>query len=772
MSRSEAWRRRIEDPPLLAGRGSFLDDLEVPGALHAAFVRSPHAHARILRIDVAPAVRAPGVHLVLAGRDLATRMPTRIATPGYLHVERTLLPTDRVRFVGEPIALVVADDAYLARDAAELVEADFEPLPAHPDEASALADGATLLHDGAAGNLLFDRAFESAPDVDAAFASAAVVIRVGIRHPRVTGLAIENRGAVAAPSRDGSVTVWSSTQSPHTLKTAICDCLGLAPERVRVVVPDVGGGFGAKAQIYPEEIAVAAAAIRLGRPVKWTEDRLENLAAASHARDTSVDAEVAASADGVITAIRADVACAAGAFGVHPYGPILEPMGTATMIPGPYVVAAYRYRARAVATNASPVGAYRGVGMVTATLVHERLIDELARELDLDPAEVRRRNLIPSDAFPYQSPAGHQYDSGAPRECLERALELAEYDGLRNEQRRARSDGRLTGIGIACYTEYTGMGSATFRGRGMLSVPGPESAWLRLDADGGFTVSMSQPALGQGLHTTVARALAAELGVSAEQVRVLRADTARARQGTGTFASRGAVAGLGALRAASGALRQSLLPLCAELLEADPADVEWVAGGAALRGAPDRRATFGQLAAATTMRGETACEVSGTYDPPTAAFSFAAHVAVVEIDSETGEVAIVRYVVVEDCGPRLEPAIVEGQLHGAAAQGIGGALFEELVYDQSGQLVTSTLMDYLAPCATDVPTFLLDHRETPSPLTPGGHKGVGEGGTIGATAAVANAVADALAPLGVRICRLPLSPDRVRALIRSADPVQ
>jgi len=760
--------RRVEDPRLLTGHGLYLDDLSRPGLLHAAFVRSPHAHARIVRVDT---LAARGIDLVLDGPALARQarpFGTRLDAPGYRPIDRPHLAVGRVRFVGEPVALVVADGAYRARDAAELVAVQYEPLPAVADARSALA-AAVQLHEAAPGNVVLERELGSKGSVEAAFAEADLSVEIEIRHPRVVGLPIETRAVLAEfDTVTGTLIVWSSTQAPIALREALGECLDIPLERVRVMVPDVGGGFGLKAQVFPEEIAVAAAAVRLGRPVKWIEDRLEHLAAATHARDTLVRVEAAATRRGEILAIRADVLCEVGAYGVHPYGPILEPMGTATMIPGPYMVSRYYCRARAVLTNAAPEGAYRGVGVVVAALAHEQLLDELARRLRLDPAEVRRRNLLRRNAFPYSSPTGHLYDSGSYDETLDRALKLVDYEHLRAEQARCRTAGRTLGIGIACYTEYTGMGSLTFRGRGMLSVPGHESAWLRLEPDGRLTASLSLPSLGQGLSTTLAQALADEFEVPLDRVSLIGTDTSLTPVGSGTFGSRGAVAGAGALRAASDRLKASLAPLAAELLEVDPADVDVTGGGARVRGAPERRVTLAHLAAFASQRRGSELEVVESYDPPLATFSNATHVAVVAVDVETGMVELDRSAVVEDCGPRINPMIVEGQVHGATAQGIGGALFEELVYDGNGQLLTASLMDYLVPTSAEVPGIQLEHVETPSPLTVGGYKGVGEGGTVGATAAVASAVADGLAPLGAHVNRLPLTPERVRALIRAA----
>jgi carbon-monoxide dehydrogenase large subunit len=500
--------------------------------------------------------------------------------------------------------------------------------------------------------------------------------------------------------------------------------------------------------------------------VKWVETRRENLAAASHAREGRVEVEAAADAAGVLLGLRARVRSDAGAYHVFPLTASLEPMGTAGILPGPYRVGAYAFEVTAVATNKPPLGAYRGVGMTMGAFVMERTLDLLARRLGLDPAEIRRRNLIGREEFPFASAAGFTYDSGDYPLALERALELSDYARLLRERDEARRHGRLMGVGLACYTEYTGIGAATYRRRGMVDVPGPEAATVRVEDDGRVECRLSFPSQGQGHATTAAQLAADQLGVALDRVRVRQTDTAAAPAGTGTFASRGAVAQAGAVGAAAAAVRGKILAMAAGALEASPADLELGDGRASVRGAPDRGVSLGELARlarapARPDGADRALEATQVFDPPGPAFSGAVHVAVVEVDPETGQVAVRGYTVVEDCGPVINPVIVQGQIHGALAQGIGEALGERLVYDDSGQLLSGTLMDYAVPAATALPSFAIGHIETPSPLTPGGYKGMGEGGTIGAPPAIANAVADAVGPLGVAITSLPILPERL-----------
>lgn len=744
---------RVEDRPLLTGEAEFVDDVGLDGMLHARFFRSPLAHARVESIDLSAAREAPGVVAAYAAGDLALPpLHPPMENPDAFSPPRPLLAGGRVRFAGEALALIAAESQYLAEDAAELVSASLEPLPALVD--SLEAANAEPIHEHPS-NVLFDSVLE-AGDVDGAFEAATTVVERTFHSPRYSATPIESRGLVAAPDGAGGVRLFASTQIPHRLATCVAELLGLRDQQVRVSTMDVGGGFGQKAHVYPEEVLVAWLALELGRPVKWVEDRNENLLASSHARNQVVRVRAAADGDGRLLAIEADVVCDMGAYGVFPHGHILEALGTPAMIPGPYRLSNYRARTRTVCTNKSPEGAYRGVGLPVATFVHERLMDVLAAELGIDRAEIRRRNYVPADELPYTSVSHQRYDSGDYPAALERALEALGYESFAEEREAARRRGRLLGLGIASYVEYTGMGSQVFHGRGMVGIAGHDSAWMRLGADGRVTVWTTLPAIGQGVATTFAQLAAATLGLETDSVIVARADTHVGEgDGTGTFASRSAVSGGGAVKAAATDLRELMLDAAADQLEAAVQDLELADGRVSVRGSPSRGIALTDLAGVDGER----LRSSALFDPERTVYPYATHACTVEVMPDTGEVRLLRYVVAEDCGTIINPQIVEGQAHGAVAQGIGGALHESLVYDAQGQLLTASLMDYLVPTAMELPNVELHHLEIPSPDSPNGAKGVGEGGTLGPPAAIANAVGDAL---GVEMNALPLTPELVR----------
>ena len=759
--------RRLEDARLLRGGGRFVDDLVLPRMLHLAFVRSPHAHAAVRAIDDARARAIEGVVAILTAQDLARDV--RPLTPyleglGFTPTPWVSLAGGVVRFVGEPVAAVIATSAALAADAREAMVVTYEPRPAVVTVDAGLANGDVIV-----------RRAGGRGDVDTVFASAPVVVRETFTHGRCTAVPMEPRGVVADWDGD-ALTVWASSQAPRVLRDALAAALGLPESRVRVIAPDVGGGFGMKVQVYPEDIVVAAAARRCRRPVKWTEERRDTFAAGSQAREQRVDAAIATDASGRVLALRARAVSDAGAYHVFPLTQALEPLGTAMILPGPYLTSAYAWEALAVRTNKSPLGPYRGVGMTMAAFVMERLLDRVAERLGLDPAEVRRRNVIPRDAYPFTSASGMRYDSGDFPKALEAALAAADYEGLRAAQAAARAEGRLVGIGVACYTEFTGMGSAVFRGRGMMDVPGIEAATVTMDPDGTVRCALSFPSQGQGHGTAVAQIIADRLGVSLEHVRLVPVDSLAAPLGSGTFGSRGAVAFGGTVVVAAQAIADKLCALAASRLEAAAPDIVLGDGRASVRGAPDHSvaiADLARLAYAPPSGGlpptlAPGLEATIYFDPPGQTFSGAVHVAAVEVDRETGRVGVTRYVVVEDCGPVINPMLVEGQIQGAVAQGLGEALLEELVYDDEGQLLTATLMDYAVPRADAVPSLEIGHLETPSPLMPGGFKGMGEGGTIGAPAALANAVADALRPASVT--RLPLRSPAIALMLPPRGP--
>jgi carbon-monoxide dehydrogenase large subunit len=758
--------KRVEDPRLLRGRGRYVGDLVLPRQLTLSFVRAPHAHADILAIDTAEARASAGVVAVVTGAELSgpvRPLAPRLAGDGFTPTAWPAIAVDVVHFCGEAVAAVVASDGYAAADVRERVHVEYAPKPVVASIDAALA----------AGRIVFRRGGTQG-DVAGAFARAHAVVRETFVHGRCVPSPMEPRGVLA--DWDGEMlTVWASTQTPRILRTALAASLDLPEARVRVIAPDVGGGFGLKMHVFPEDLAVAAIARIVGRPVRWIEERRENIAAASQAREQRLEVEAAVGADGRILALRSRVLSDAGAYHLYPVTGALEALGAATILPGPYVTPAYAWEALALATHKPPLGAYRGVGMTMGALAMERMLDLAAARVGLDAAEVRRRNLIPREAYPFTSASGMSYDSGDYPKALEQALAMVGYDDLRREQAAARAAGRCVGIGIACYTEYTGMGAEVFRRRGMEDVPGIEAASVRLEPDGGVRCAVSFPSQGQGHATAIAQVVADRFGVAFERVRVEPVDTTGAPVGSGTFGSRGAVAMMGSVAVAADTVRTKIASIAAHLLEAGTDDIVLEAGRAHVRGFPARAVGLADIARAaySPPRGgfpaglDPGLEATVYFDPPGPIFSGAVHVAVVEVDPETGRATVARYALVEDCGPIINPMIVDGQIHGAVAQGIGEALLEGVVYDDDGQLLTGTLMDYALPRAADLPEPAIDHLETPSPRTAGGVKGMGEGGTIGAPAAIANAVADAVAPLGITITRLPIRSEDLALPTRS-----
>jgi aerobic carbon-monoxide dehydrogenase large subunit len=747
---------RVEDGPLLTGTAVFVDDIDLPGMLHVAFCRSPVAHGRIARVDLTSARAADGVVAAFAAGDLGLGpLVTPVETPGSFCPPRPLLAERSVLFAGEPVAVIVASSRYAAEDAVDLVEIDIEPLQAVVDPWQALEDTAPRLHEHGSNVYLESRS--EAGEVDAAFERAAVVVERVLRHGRVSAMPIEPRALVAAPDGDG-LHIWASTQGPHKLALAVSQLFGLQRSQVRVECTAVGGGFGQKAHVYPEEVVVAWLARHLCRPVKWVEDRSENMAASSHARDQHLRLRVAAAADGRLLALDVEQISDQGAYGTYPHGATLEALTTSGLVPGPYRLPAYRVHSRAVATNKCPEGAYRGVGFTVAVWAHERMMDSLAAELGLDRAEIRRRNLLAPDDLPFVSVTHQHYDSGDYPRALELALSSIGYEGFEAERTAARPESRLLGLGISCYVEPTGMGSQVFKARGMVGIEGYDGAHVSLDSQGRATVWVTTPTIGQGTDTTFAQLAADALQLSLDNVAVAGADTGVGGiDGTGTFASRSALSGGGALAGASAVLRRRLLEDAGERLEVAAADLQISGGVISVIGSPASAVSVRELAAEAEP-GRYA--VSETYDPPSVGYSYATHACVVEVDPETGGVAVLRYVVAEDCGTQINPMIVDGQVQGGAAQGIGESVYEAIVYGEDGQILTTSLMDYLVPTAGEVPWFRVEHLETPQPDSAWGVKGVGEGGTVGSPGAVANAVTDAV---GAELNELPLSPELVRA---------
>jgi aerobic carbon-monoxide dehydrogenase large subunit len=742
---------RLEDTPLLRGTARFVDDIRPEGCLHVAMLRSPLAHARVRSVGADAARAAPGVEAVVTAADMADScapMRVHLTTPDVVVPEWPVLASDKVRFVGDLIAAAVAGSRYAAEDAVELIEADLEPLSAVSTFEDAMAIDAPLIHDSVPQNR-YHFLHRSMGDVGAAFARAEAIVEGEVTHPRVSGAPLEGRGVVATPDGSGGVVVWTSTQAPHAVGEAIAECLGLAEHQVRVVASDVGGAFGLKARPYPEEVLLAWLAVHLDRPVKWIEDRSEHLQTSNHARDQRITFSAAVSNDGRVLGLRAKVLTSVGAYAVRPHGPLLDPMTCANLITGPYDIRDYEFDSFALVTNRCPEGPYRGVGMVTAVVVHERLMDLVAAALGLDPAEVRRRNLVRPEQMPYTSPTGHPYENGDYPATLEQALTAFDYRAARAEQARARASGRLVGVGLGTFVEFTGAGSATFVGRGTSGVPGVDTARTWVDAGGVVHVQTSCPAIGQGVQTTFAQVVAAALGVEAGGVVVEQTDTALVARGTGSFQSRSSVVAATAAHRAATQLRAEILEAASWRLD-QPVETLAVAG-----------LSLSELVDPATNGGHT-LDVTVTYDPPQAAHPHATHACMVEVDRGSGAVAIKRYVVAEDCGVAINPAIVEGQVVGGVAQGVGAALLEEIAYGADGQLLTASFMDYLLPTSEEAPAVRIEHLVTPTTVNELGTKGIGEGGTIGATAAIANAVADAL---GLHDVTLPLTPERVLSAV-------
>lgn len=761
--------KRTEDPRLLAGNGEYTADRKPDRPLHLAFLRSSQPHARIVRIETAAAQEAPGVVAVLTADDIEddfkpvipfSRMPNYYATP--------ILPlaSKKVRYVGEAVVAVVANSRYLAEDALELIEIEYDPLGAISRAESAVAEDAPLLHEEAGTNVLIAREFKKG-DVDADLRAAAVRVGGRFEMTRKAPLAIEPRSYAAEyDKRRDAVTLYTSSNIPGIVRDAVSESLGLPGHRLRVVAPDVGGSFGSKGSLYPEELLICIAARKLRRSVKWTADRLEDVSSSSQAFAEIVDAEMGFDANGIATSLQADVIGDVGAYSIYPWTCGLEPVQVVSFLPGPYKIGSYRGAVRGVATCKPPTGPYRGVGRPISTFVAERLMDLGAAALGIDPLEIRRRNLVRAEEFPYRIASGIIWDKTGFIECLEAAAEAAGYDRLRKEQAEARKQGRLFGIGIASYAELTGIGSRIAVAPGMPINTGSETAKITIDSTGAITAAFGVASHGQGLETTLAQIVADDLGARFEDVRVIQGDSDEVPMSTGTYASRSAVLGGGAAKHASKLLQDKIKRVASHLLEANAGDIEVTDGTAVVLGT-DRKVTFKQIAKAVysdmkTLPVAAREELSATYtyDPINGTTAAATHIAVVEVDPATCFVRILKFVVAEDCGQLINPMIVDGQVHGGVAQGIGAALLEELIYDEDGQLLTASLIDYMIPSAPEVPFMDVVHVESESTVA-GGFRGMGEGGTIGAPAAIANAIADALSPLDIDVSILPMTPERI-----------
>jgi aerobic carbon-monoxide dehydrogenase large subunit len=750
--------RRKEDPRLITGKSTYVGDLHLAGTLHVSFVRSQYAHANINGIDISAAENMPGVKQIILGADVpkilnpvdmdGTNVP-EAGNSGSTDISRYPLAIGRTRYVGEPIAAVVADTEQLARDASDAILVDYDPLPAVTDMEEAVKDGAPQLYDDLKNNI--SASFEKqAGDIDAAFSGAPVTVKARIRSQRLSGVPMETRGVVAAPDPlSGGLTIWQSTQAPHNNRAELAPALGLSTSQIRVIAPEVGGGFGVKIGDYPEDFLVAGLARKLGRPVKWIESRSEHMMTTHHGRDQIAYVEAAADSDGTIRGLKLNVLHAAGAYdrgsGIKNF--------TVLMSCGCYEVPAVDAKIDAVLTNTMAVGAYRGAGRPEAAYYIERVMDLIADEAGLDPVDVRRKNFIPPEKFPYTTTVGERYDTGEYDKALSKALEISSYSDLRKQQEDARKEGRYIGIGMASYVEICGFGPN-------------DSSTLRVDPSGDVRVFTGISPHGQGQETTFAQLVADNIGADYEGIFVHHGDTTNTPIGRGTMGSRGLAVGGAALMMSIEKVREKALRIAAHMLEASVDDIELEDGKYRVKGSPDQSVTLSQIAerahGGDLPEGmDDGLESTDYFHPSDETFPFGTHIAVVEVEPETGEVKLLNYYSVDDCGVRISPMLVEGQVHGGLAQGIAQALYEEVHYDDGGQLLSGSLMDYALPKAHHLINFTTDQTETSTPINPLGSKGIGEAATIGSTPAVANAVIDALEPFGITHLDVPMTPEKV-----------
>jgi len=756
---------RLEDPALVRGQGHYVADL-ARGAAVVKFVRSPVAAGRILGIE------KPDHGLVFTASDLAGLKPIRpiLHRPDYVPVDYPVLAAERVMFTGQAVAMVVDEDAHAAEDLAEQVFIDIDAEDPVVNFETALGPDAPRVHAHAPGNVLVEGRMRT-PGLDAALSEAAEVVSLKLRSARQSAMPLEGRGGVCRfDAVTGRVTLSASVQMPHMLRTGICDVMGIAESDLRVIAPDVGGGFGQKMSLFPEYVALVWLARHLRRDVAWIEDRRENFLASAHSRDQAFEVKGAFSRDGVLLGLDADLLSNVGAFSCYPVTCGVEPLMALAELPGPYKVREYGARSRGVTTNTCMMAPYRGVARPMLTFTMERMMDVAAARLGIDPVEIRRRNLI--ETFPHRSPTGLVYDEGSYKEAMEVAVKALDIPSFRKRQAAARAEGRYLGVGFSVFSERTGYGTPAYAARGMDIVPGYEVVACAMDPSGFVEARIGSSPHGQGLKTALAQLIADELGVEPAKVRVISGDTDATPYGWGTFASRSMVIAGGACKLAAGKIATRLKIIAAAMLETRPDDIE-LSDGLARAINTNRTLPIPELARAAYHQSHKFPEAgpglsdSATYDPP-GTFSNACHACVVEVDIETGGVTIERFVVAEDAGILINPMIVDGQIHGGVAQGIANALFEELVYDETGNLLTVSLADYLPPTIAEMPTIEIEHLVTLSDATITKAKGVGEGGTIGAPAAVINAVCDALKPFGVEIFEIPATPQRIRDLIRAS----
>jgi carbon-monoxide dehydrogenase large subunit len=763
---------RKEDARHLHGRGQFVGDVKLPSTQDIAFVRSPHAHARIKGI----ALPAEADGRVFTARELP-RLAELRAVPqvtGFRVSGYPPLATQKVRYVGEPVAACIAPTRAEAEDLANSVEVDFQVLPAVVDAAAALTQAPSLVHESWGNNLFIERVFQDG-DIEAVARAAKVVVRRSYRMQRQVAVPLEGRAVLAhRDHRLDQLVVYTSTQVPHIIRLGLAEVLGLEERRIRVVAPDVGGGFGSKARLSPEEATVAALALELDHPVRWVEDRGEHFLASTHTRDHHYRVTAYADARGRVLGIDVELIVDSGAYAMWPNGPFLETGMAARNLPGPYDIRNYRVKTYTVATNKAPIGPYRGVGRPGACFAIERTIDEVARAVGRDPVEVRMENMVTAAQMPYTTIANLKFDNGDYPAAVKRCAEAIDLPAVRARQKTGEPDGRLIGVGFACYSEQTGHGCGEWVSRGSPFIPGYESCTAQLMPDGTLVLSVGIQSHGQGLETTLAQIAHEELGIDPARISVRHGDTSLSPFGMGTIASRSIVMAGGAVARTSRLMRDKILRIGAHLLQCDVADVR-CAGGKVVgeRGAVgiEEIARVAHIRMEALPPGvEPLLSVTGTYQPgiDTGVYSYATHAAVVAVDPATGMIELLDFAVAEDCGTMINPMIVEGQVRGGVVQGIGTALYEEIPYDEHGQPLAGTLADYLVPGAAELPAIKIAHLHTPSPHTEYGVKGMGEGGAIAPPAAIANAVRDALAPLGAEVNETPLTPRRVLAAIRRA----
>jgi aerobic carbon-monoxide dehydrogenase large subunit len=763
---------RKEDARHLRGRGQFVSDVQLPRMQDVAFVRSPHAHARIKGIAVGP--NASG--RIFTARDLP-RLGEMRAVPqvsGFKVSGYPPLATQKVRYVGEAIAACIAPTRAEAEDLAKTVSVDFEVLPAVIDAAAALTDAPSLVHENWSNNLFIERVFQDG-DIDAVARTADVVVRRNYRMHRHVAVPLEGRAVLAyRDHRLDELVVYTSTQVPHIIRLGLSEVLGLDERRIRVIAPDVGGGFGSKARLSPEEAAIAALALEVDHPVRWVEDRGEHFLASTHTRDHHYRVAAYADKRGRLLGIDVELIVDGGAYAMWPNGPFLETGMAARNLPGPYYIRHYRVKTYTVATNKSPIGPYRGVGRPGACFAIERTIDEVARAVGRDAAQVRMENMVTSAQMPYTTIANLKFDNGDYPAAVRLCADAIDLPAVRARQRQGEPDGRLIGVGFACYSEQTGHGCGEWVSRGSPFIPGYESCTAQLMPDGTLILSVGIQSHGQGLETTLAQIAHEELGIDPAKISVRHGDTALSPFGMGTIASRSIVMAGGAVAHTTRLLREKIVKIGAHLLQCDPDDAR-CAGGKVVAGSGavgiEEVARVAHLRMEALPRGvEPLLSVTSTYQPgiDTGVYSYATHGAVVAVDPATGMIELIDFAVAEDCGTMINPMIVEGQVRGGVVQGIGTALYEEIPYDEQGQPLAATLADYLVPCAAELPAIKIVHMLTPTPHTEYGVKGMGEGGAIAPPAAIANAVRDALAPLGAEVNETPLTPRRVLAAIRHA----